>query len=609
MCGINGLIVRDNSLDGKSAIKIMNQVIEHRGPDGDGIYTDKDVYLGHRRLSIIDLSDNAAQPMEWGKNCIVYNGEIYNYVELQKELINKDHRFTSTSDTEVLLHGLAIMGIQFLEYLNGMYAFGFYNRETRKIIISIDDFGIKPIYYYKSNEYFAFSSELNAILSLPGIKFEINDPSIVNYLHYGYIPGPESAIKNIYKLTPREYIRFDVKSFEMELVRKPSFRRLIIPNNKIENDKKSLKNTINAVVRSHLVSDVPVGLFLSGGLDSSIICAIASKLYPQKLKTFSISYPNGAPAFDESKYSRKVAKLFNTEHFEIPFHMERFEISSSKALSFVSEPNADPTLILNYYLSEFASKHVKVVLSGLGADELFGGYNRYRAFLLAKMMKKYEGIIGGTFQYFIGNIDKNRNSLIANYIRGFDKIINSFNKENPYHSMIDYFPPDDWYIPEGDFSNYSFNNLEDIMNFDFNNYMVNNLLYISDYMSMKSSLEIRVPFVSKEMYEYALTINKKSNINIFQSKIMLKKFAESLLSKNIIYRRKQGFSAPVGTLMEYIGLDKVKELIFYTPIISDMGLNLNKLFQDSKKKEVDNSLQLYTLYVLSKWYYSIIKVL
>ncbi|MBU3922732.1 asparagine synthase (glutamine-hydrolyzing) [Patescibacteria group bacterium] len=370
MCGINGFNFKDKEL-----IEKMNEKIKHRGPDGSGVYTDDNISLGHRRLSIIDLSENGKQPMfnEDKSLCLIFNGEIYNFKELKEDL--KNHTFSSKTDSEVILHLYEEYKEDCLKYLNGIFAFAIYDIKNKELFLARDRIGVKPLYYYHKNDKLIFSSEIKAILEHK-IKREIDLEAMNHYFRLMYVPAPLTMFNNIYKLKQGHYLKFKNSNLEIKKYWDVQDFKKIKDKEKIINE---IQKLMKKSIKGQLISDKPVGVFLSGGIDSTSVLGIA-KEFKKDLKTFSVGFDINDPnrKFNaDLDLARKTSKIYNTEHYELLVNSKDVLENLEKVVYHMDEPVAEPTQIATYLLAELAKKHVDVVLGGDGGDELFGGYKRY----------------------------------------------------------------------------------------------------------------------------------------------------------------------------------------------------------------------------------------
>ncbi|NNF01928.1 MAG: asparagine synthase (glutamine-hydrolyzing), partial [Bacteroidia bacterium] len=418
MCGIAGYIINtDESASMRDKLLSATNCLQSRGPDSSGIYQDRNVGLGHRRLSIIDLSQEAAQPMSdvEDRYTLCFNGEIYNYLQLREDLIKNGTQFRSSSDTEVLLQLFMQKGIDCVELLNGFFAFAIYDKVERKLFLVRDRFGIKPLFYYHHNDQIFFSSEIKALVEFK-IPKEIDKAALATYLQLNYIPGPHSIFQNVKKVEPGKYLEINTENFEGSSVQVPYYNISSTPSENINNTEAEDKlfGLLDDAVKKRLVSDVPLGSFLSGGIDSSIIAALASQ-HVDKLKTFSIGYKD-EPHFDETKYAELVAKKIGSEHHVFKLsNDDLFEILHD-VLDYMSEPFADSSALAVYILSSNVRQHVTVALSGDGADELFAGYNKHRAHYKALNDKTFTNLVkvGSPFWKLA---PKSRQNKISNIFR------------------------------------------------------------------------------------------------------------------------------------------------------------------------------------------------
>lgn len=566
MCGITGIY----SFNEAGRFHLINlqravDVLEHRGPDTQGTFIEDRVGLGHRRLSVIDTSPRANQPMKdpSGRFALVFNGEIYNYLELRKILEERHQvQFISQSDTEVLLHAYIIYGERCLEMLNGFFTFAIYDKLKNELFIARDRFGIKPLYYYQDDDKFLFASEMRSILAY-GIQKSIDTESLVMYLQLNYIPAPLSILKGVSKLLPGHSMRIRNKEvhvgkfYELE-------KEIIEPESQnYESLKEILINKLEDSIKKRLVADVPLGVFLSGGIDSSIITALASR-HQENLKTFSIGYKN-AKFFDEKKYALQVANHFKTDH-------QVFDVSNKELLDHLThildhfdEPFADSSTIPVYLLSRLTKEKVTVALSGDGADEIFSGYNKHMAFIKANQSDIPNKIIK-MMQPFWNALPKSRNNFISNRFRQLDRYARglTLSPDQRYwfwasflseEKALSYFTDD--FLK--DYNSQKINEFKHLMtsslkyDASINNILMadtrlvlpNDMLYKVDLMSMANGLEVRVPFLDHNLVEFALSIPDKYKINASSQKIILRDILKDLLPGELHHRPKHGFEVPL----------------------------------------------------------------
>ncbi len=589
MCGIFGFNFEDKNL----ALKISEKLL-HRGPDDSGIFIDDGLTLGHRRLSIIDLSERGRQPMfnEDGTLVLVFNGEIYNFKELKGEL-KENHEFISNTDSEVILHLYEDYGIDFINKLRGMFAFALYDMKKKNIILARDRIGKKPLYYYYDGNTFIFSSELPAILEA-GVKKEISYRGLSSYLVFGFVQSPFTILKNVYKLEPGQILIYSNDGVKLK---KYWDLNPYSYYNDLDYIVNRIRNLLFESVKLRMISDVPLGAFLSGGIDSSVIVYIMKKI-SESVKTYSIGFDF---YLDESKFAEYVADYFNTEHKTFFISVDNAQKIFNDVISYLSEPINDPALIPVFLLSKNARRHVKVVLTGEGGDELFGGYERYRAikfYLLPKFIKKI-GI----------NLILNKSKYFK-YIKKEEKyrIISYMNKNlgNFYLSIISTFLP--YEIKKMCRRlNFEFNvkfNSADLLNeamvYDIKTSLADGLLMKVDFMTMANSLEARTPYLDHILVDFATRIPSNYKIKFFNEKYVLKKTFEKDIPKNIIKRKKQGFFVPINEWISKELKSDVEETLRNTIDIFDKYY-IEKLIKKCRNPSLIDGKKIWSLYTFQKW--------
>ena len=578
MCGIIGYI-SDKSYSIES-FKYYRDLMEHRGPNSSGIWNNENssIILGHRRLSIIDLSENANQPMisSCKRFILVFNGEIYNYVEIKKILLKKGHQFISHSDSEVIINAYKEWGEDCLDYFNGMFSFalldlGDENNESN-LFFCRDRFGKKPFYYYYKNNTFIFASELKSIPK--DFRGSLDPNAINNYLALGYVPGSETILKDIYKLPAGFAGKFLLESNKLK-----TWKWWDLPTLKL-NDKLSHEEILYDVekliiksVKIRLRSDVPVGILLSGGLDSSLITAIAANISSNKINTFTFGQSD--TEFDESPYASIIAKTFDTNHTFLK--TDSFDLNPIDEIDyFVDEPIADSSIIPTYLISKLAGTHVKVALGGDGGDEIFGGYesyssalslNRFMRFIPKSSLKKISNLaskfpIGfkgrnkimslkeGPFKSQIWGTPffdiKSRTKLLSpNILSDINSIVSPENILNEYYELGD-------------------NQIENMIRMDIKSKLIDDFLFKVDRYSMASSLEIRSPFLDKDLSEYMLAnVPTDLKVKYNSTRIIEKKIAKKFLPKNLNINRKQGFSIPLDSWLKNSKMDWKEKILTF----------------------------------------------
>ena len=553
MCGIAGFYsIKDVDFVSKEELQAMTDCIGHRGPDAQGHYYKDNVGLGHRRLSIMDLSTDANQPMESHsmRYICVFNGEIYNFLDIASEL---NIELKTNCDTEVVVEAFAEWGITFINKLNGIFAICIYDKQERMMYLFRDRLGIKPLFYYWDGENFAFSSEIKSLLKVKKIRDsrQLNNIAISEFLNLGFIPEPDTIYSSIKKFPSGEIGIISEKGFRTETYWDVEgiIRRNVINN--YDEAKMRLKETIESSVKMQLMSDVPYGTFLSGGIDSSLVTAVASKVCGEKLNTFSIGFADKEK--DESQYARKIAEYLGTSHHEYIVTEDDARDMIGDMLEFYDEPFADSSVIPTMMVSKLAKHDVSMVLSGDGGDELFHGYGAY---IWAKRM---QSIGNGPIRNIVGDllsITPSNRYKRASYIFKYKK------KE---HLKSHIFSQEQYLFTETEISKLLTNNLnvdnnveQDYSNyvrkltpeeaqaiFDIKYYLKDDLLVKVDRASMKYALEARVPLLDHRIVELALNINPKFKISNGIQKFILKDILYEYVPKEFFDRKKSGFSIPL----------------------------------------------------------------
>ncbi len=603
MCGIAGYF--DPKIEEKElTIGKMVACIKHRGPDDDGFYVDPYVGLGMRRLSIIDLS-TGRQPITSAdeKLLIFLNGEIYNYKELRNRLIEKGFVFKTHTDTEVILHMYEAYGEKMLPELRGMFSFCIYNTETKSIFVARDFFGIKPLYYLINDQekIIGFSSEIKSFLSIPGFKAEVNDDAVFNYLSFQYNPLSETFFKNIYKLPPAHFMTIDLKSDETKIEKYWSFN--FEQNKKLDEvqTKKDILGTIKNSVEHHMIADVPVGAFLSGGIDSSIITTLMQEIRgDKKIKTFTI----GFESLTEAKEASETSNFLDTDHTEIMVRKEEYFNALPKAIYHFDEPVADPSAIGLYFVAKEARKHVTVVLSGEGSDELFGGYNIYLApFAKQKMTwipkKILQFLINIPFSFYGKNYLKRVSMKLEEWYIGNASIFSTNDlklmwkgkKTKPFSLGFLYK------------KNPNLSDSTMMQYVDINTWLVGDILAKADKMTMANSLELRVPFLDIEVAKLAKTLPDSFKWRNGITKYLLRESFKDVIPETTRNRKKLGFPTPLRNWLNNDSYDIYKNILQNDYIKNYFDIKfINKLIEDHNTKKVDNSRKIYSLLMLSLWY-------
>lgn len=565
MCGIAGFVSYTSPPDADSVLVRMTDSLRHRGPDDSAVYSDTMAFLGHRRLSIIDLAAGR-QPMsnEQGDIWVTYNGEVFNHLELRRELERAGHTYKTHCDTETILHAYEEFGPDCARRLRGMFAFALWDRQSRTLFCARDRMGIKPFYYFWDGRVFAFASEIKALLQHPAISAALNERLLPEYLAFGYTSGEETLFAGIRKLmpghhltlqlnqdTPRVEIRqyWDVPRSAAEVESRPDEFWISECRRRLEN-----------AVESHLMSDVPLGVFLSGGLDCSAIAALMTRMVPGPIQTFSVGYAESA--YSELGFARKVSSLLGTEHHEVVIGMKDVFDALPSLIWHEDEPIAWPSSVAHYFVSRLASRNVKVVLTGDGSDELFAGYERYTHYLFNRRWMARYGVVPATSRAwlrnhiaesplfsgelrrklrhtFLGREDTLESLQLDNFYCAFStseqqRLLSSLSDQAaPYRSFREYWDTE----PQPSL-------LSRMLYADQKTYLVE-LLMKQDQMSMACSIESRVPYLDAPLVDFAAQVPPSLKLRNGTTKYILKKAVEDLLPDNIVNRRKMGFPTPI----------------------------------------------------------------
>jgi asparagine synthase (glutamine-hydrolysing) len=629
MCGIIGFLTSKTvGIPNYEVLRKMRESLVHRGPDDQGEYIrslDKEgpfVFLGHRRLSIIDLA-GGHQPLsnEDETVWVIFNGEIYNFRELREELKGRGHQFHTRSDTEVIAHAYEEYGENCFKHFNGMFAIGIWDEFGKRLILSRDRLGKKPLYYSFVNETFLFTSELKALLSYPGFSRKVDSLSLAKYLFFEYIPSPHTIFKDAKKLPPASYLIWQKNMIETKEYWSPFGLERIEKNlSEVEAEARILE-LLRQSVKRRLISDVPLGVFLSGGIDSSAITALAQIESSGKIKTFSIGFED--PSFDESKYASLASKYLRTEHHEqrmTPADLLRIVPNLPDILD---EPMADASILPTYLLSQFTRKHVTVALGGDGGDELFAGYPTYLAHRFAWQYERFFGNLHPIIT-FLGNLlpvsDDNISFdfKVKKFLSGIgypDGIRNAvWLGSFSFPDLKKVLSPDingqyDRTLLVEDISLYEegfpLKDQGTLLQFlDLKLYLQESILVKVDRASMACSLEVRAPFLDYELVEFVMGLPSHFKLKRFTSKYILKKAMKNYLPSEVIRRKKKGFGVPIakwvkGPLKELFGdllsHDRIKKEGFLNPSY------VTSLFQDHLANKRDNRKQLWTLLVWELW--------
>jgi len=605
VCGFTGFtnFIKD---DGTVLEKMMNRIV-HRGPDSAGKFIDEEVALGFRRLSIIDLAEGD-QPMfnEDRSLVLVFNGEIYNFKDLRAELIEAGHTFANNSDSEVLLHGFEEWGEDMVKRLRGMFAFVIFNRKDKTLFAARDMFGIKPFYYTFMGESFIFGSEIKSFLDHPDFKKELNEDALGHYLSFQYSPTEETFFKNVYKLPPAHYFTF--KNGEMKTTRywRPEFNETM---GVLEYFADITDETVRESVAAHKIADVEVGSFLSSGIDSSYIAEAANVD-----KTFTVGFesPDG-DRYNEIHYAKEFAKCIDVENIDKVITPEEYWGTFPKIQYHMDEPLADPAAIALYFVSKLASEHVKVVMSGEGADELFGGYRVYQEPITLTLYDKLPFAI----RRIIGKICEKlpqkhginylvrRGKTIEERFIGNAKIFSRKERNDILKSEMARNAVEPKVLCDKFYNEVKDKDAVTKMQYlDIHMWLMGDILLKADKTSMANSLELRVPFLDKKVMEFAQTIPLKCRVSTETTKLALRKAAEKTLPQRTAKKDKLGFPVPIRVWLkqdEYYNI--VKEA--FTSEIAEKYFNTEKLvalLDTHKSGKADVSRKIWTVFTFLVWY-------
>ena len=597
-CGFTGDIAdRENIIIG-----MMNKII-HRGPDSAGTHSDEDVTMGFRRLSIIGLEDGS-QPMynEDGSIVICFNGEIYNYQPIKEMLIEKGHVFKSHADTEVLIHLYEEKGEEMLNDLRGMFAFAIYDMKNKKLFAARDFFGIKPFYYGVFNNHMLFGSEIKSFLAFPDFKKEVNTVALENYLTFQYSVLDETFFKGVYKLKPGHYLVYKDGKIDIKRYFQPKF----------ESEKAGLQDTIKKIedvmldsVKTHKISDVEVGSFLSSGVDSSFVAATF-----KGDKTFTVGFDY--EKYNEIGYAEKLSEKVGIDNYSKIISTDEYWDSLGKIQYHMDEPLADPSAVALYFVSKLASKHVKVALSGEGADEFFGGYNIYRepmdlqiTKLIPKPLRKGIAAIMKALPFrFKGKNYLIRASMdLEDRFIGNAKMFSEKERERILKNPTGKYNHKEITKPYYDFTKGQ-DDVTRMQFIDLNLWMVGDILLKADKMSMANSLEVRVPFLDKEVFEVARHVQPDYRVNREATKYAFRMAAKDYLPEEVASKKKLGFPVPTRVWLKDEKYYNIVKTAFQSEA-AQKYFNTDKIVKyldDHKNGKADNSRKVWTIYMFLVWY-------
>ena len=619
MCGIHGIYRFDGQGVAPGLLSAMGNVTRHRGPDDEGMHIDGPCGIAMRRLSIIDLA-GGHQPLSNVEQTLwlVCNGEIYNYRELRAELQAKGYQFKTGSDSEVLLHLYDAEGDDFVLRLNGMFDFALWDARRRRLLIGRDRLGVKPLYVMQDGERLAFATEAKALLALPGVNAELNRSAVASYLHLGYVAAPDCIFKGIRKLPPATLL-----SVENGQVREWRYWRLSPRINQSLSERdwiEQVRTQLEESVRMQMVSDVPIGAFLSGGVDSSAVVGFMARHSQQPIRTYAIGFTGGEAEalYNELPYARRVAELFGTQHREILVRPDVVALLP-KLLWHMDEPLSDTAFITTFLVSEFARQDVKVILSGVGGDELFGGYRRYLGDHYAQRYRRLPGWLRDSAAAVAGRLPSDRHSSLLNTLRLAKGFLSSveMNADDRYRSYLQVLDreavsallmhPDAAQSTPLDLAFAAAGN-EDPLNrmfaVDAQTQLPDDLLMLTDKMSMAVSLECRVPLLDHQLVELAASMPAAIKVRGGRLKHVLKESLGDLLPKDILDRKKRGFGTPMGAWLKK-ELAPLLRCLLAPEVVQARGLFrqpvVDQLVADHEANRIDGTDILLALLNLEIW--------
>lgn len=615
MCGLAGIYnFRSLAPAGRAELERMTRILIHRGPDDEGFYLKHALGLGHRRLSILDLSERGHQPMcsADGRFVIAYNGEVYNYLEIRNDLEKNGHVFKTETDTEVILTLYAEKGTECLRYLNGMFALAIWDSAKHTLLLARDRVGIKPLYYAETADGIVFASEVKALLASQLVSAKVARANIDTYLTFSYVPGVETLFQGVLKVLPGQWLQISregIKSaFYWDVEYTPNHRR------NVTETAEELRELLLDAVRIHMRSDVPVGVFLSGGLDSSAVVALLAEAGIDDLKTFSVAHQAGGQ-YDETRYARLVADQFQTSHRVLYMDPKQFRDGIPHFIWHMDEPVAEAPALAFYLIAKLLREHVTVALSGEGSDELFAGYRLYKFMRWIEMYRKMPERTRSLLEPILHGIgtEKARKYLRLAQLPLESRYRSVFNSDpsekeplytDDFRAELESQPPAD---PLASYysKTHSQDTLTRMLYVDLKTWLTDDLLIKADKMTMATSVELRVPFLDYRVIEYAATIPSDMKIRHGVGKWILKRAMKGRLPRKILTRRKMGFPAPVARMLQHDLLGYMRDLL-----LSSESLNrhyfrpqaLERMIDENTRKTRDHHRLLWKLVVLEEWH-------
>jgi asparagine synthase (glutamine-hydrolysing) len=615
MCGIAGIYnFKTNKEVSPVQLEAMCKVIDYRGPDGHGYFYDDEIALGHRRLTIIDTNERSNQPMQTSDRefTICYNGEVYNYVELKEQLLERNAEFRTTSDTEVILQLYREQGADCLKSLNGMFAFAVWDKVNKEFFLARDRVGIKPLFYTMTEDGIVFGSEIKSLLEIEGVSKQVNPKLIDSYMSVGYCPTNETLFKGIYKLEPGHSLTIKNGQVEIKKYWDMEFSKHEDKGEDyyINKTRELFEDAVNIQLRS----DVPLGVFLSGGIDSSAVVAMMKKLDVKDIKTFSVAWDYG-DNFNETKYARQVSEQFGTDHTEYFMSADDFKDFLPDYIRHMDEPVTEAAAISLYYLAKKTKEKVTVVLSGEGADEVYGGYPIYKYMHVVEQYKRIPKFIR---KPILNPLLRLMGTKWAKYADLSEKPISesysgvSFYEDGAKNRLY----TDKFSEQAKRYSNtnnikpyYDYTEGEDLQTqmqyLDVKTWLVDDLLIKADRMSMAASLELRVPFLDHRFLEFSASMPSEYRFKGYENKYILKKAMEGFLPDEILYRKKLGFPTPLSIMFKGDLYQYVSEIIDCVQSHQRgyfKAEEIKRLLAEHKAGKEDHHRILWQLLVLELWH-------
>jgi asparagine synthase (glutamine-hydrolysing) len=626
MCGIAGIMASGQHGElSEPLLRRMCNAMSHRGPDDEGYYFEEGAALGMRRLSIIDISAGH-QPIfnETGDIVVVFNGEIYNYPELRADLLRRGHYLKTHSDTETIVHLYEDYGNDCVRHLRGMFGFALWDNRNRKLLLARDRVGIKQVYYRVERGKLCFASEIKCLLEDESHTPRLNDDGVAAYLTFLYAPHPETMFAGIHEVPPAHTLSW--QNGQVQLRRYWRLEYNIDESKPERYYVEGLREKLASAVRSHMIADVPVGAFLSGGIDSGLIVGLMSQ-WARPVRTFTVGFEGNYGYYDERKEAAIVAKRYETEHHEFVARPNVVEILP-KLVRALDQPLADSSAIPNYYISQLARSKVKVALSGMGGDEMAGGYERYAGVLLGQRLRKIPLAIrktlaaaamrlpdiGGTGRFSSSRLKRLFSSLQGETWESYASLLTVFSPEEQSRLFSDRLAPAAKNAGERVRQEFESSGSVDPVNqmlfADLNGYLVGDLLPLTDRMSMAHSLEVRVPLLDHELLEFAAIIPPELKIKKMQKKYILKQAAVGLLPDEILHREKRGFSIPLAfwlrnelkpLVQDVLSIKEMRRLGYFRPT------EVERIVKEHFSSRANHENKIWALLMFSLWHRSFIE--